>query len=50
MALNAAGARFAEVFVDDLHPLMRPPQTDGTINQPVLQLCTLLMLSHLVQG
>ena len=50
VALDAARARFAEILVDDLHALIRPPQTDGAIDQAILQLRALLMLPHLVHG
>src|SRR6266700_2380454 len=50
MALDAARTRFAEILVDDLYALMGPPQTDGAIDQAILQLRALLMLPHLVQG
>ena len=50
VALDAARSRFAEILVDDLHALTRPPQTDGAIDQAILQLRALLMLPHLVHG
>jgi hypothetical protein len=50
VTLDAASARFAEILIDDLHALMRLSQTNGAIDQAVLQLRTLLMLTHLVQG
>ena len=50
MAFDAAGPRFAKVFVNNLHALMGPPQPDGTIDEAVLQFCALLMLPHLVHG
>jgi len=50
VALDTARARFAEILVDDLYTLMRPSQADGAIDQAVLQLSTLLMLTNLVQG
>ncbi len=50
MALHAARAGFAEILVDDLHAPVRPPESDGAIDQPILQLRTLLVLLHLVEG
>jgi hypothetical protein len=50
VTLDAARARFAEILVDDMHTLMGPSQTNGAIDQAVLQLSTLLMLPNLVQG
>jgi hypothetical protein len=50
VTLDAARARFAEILVDDMDTLMGPSQANGAINEAVLQLSTLLMLSNLVQG
>ena len=49
VTLDTARARFAEILVDDLHTLMRPSQANGAIDETVLQLSTLLMLTNLVQ-
>src|ERR1700728_2277443 len=50
MTLDVAGAGFAEVLIDDMHAPVRPSQSNGPIDQPVLQLGTLLMLTNLGQG
>src|SRR6266480_2254393 len=50
VALDAARSRFAEVLVDNLHALVRPPQTDSTIDEAILQLRALLVLPYLVHG
>ena len=48
VALHAPRARFAEILVDDLHTLMGPSQSDGAVDEPVLQLRAFLVLLHLV--
>jgi hypothetical protein len=50
VTLHTASARFAEILVNDLHALVGPPESDGAIDQPILQLRALLVLPHLVQG
>ena len=50
MTIGAARARFAKVLVNDVHALSRPAQTNGTIDQAILQFRALLMLPHLVHG
>src|SRR5208282_3743150 len=47
-AVAAAGAGFAEVFVDDLDPFTRPAEPDGAVDEPVLELGALPMMLHLV--
>ena len=48
VALDAAGAGFSQILVDDLNTLARPSQPNGAIDEAVLQLRALLMLTHLV--
>lgn len=48
--LDGAGSGFAKVFVDDMDPFMRPAESDGTIDEAVLQLRAFLMMPHLVHG
>jgi hypothetical protein len=50
VAVHSARARLAKILGDYLHAFTGPAQTDGTIDQPVLQLGALLMLPHLVDG
>src|SRR5437016_2204856 len=38
VTLDASSSRFAEILIDDLHTLLRPSQTNGAIDQTVLQL------------
>ncbi|MEC5293725.1 MULTISPECIES: class I SAM-dependent methyltransferase [unclassified Aurantimonas] len=35
-SFDATGSGFAEVFIDDMHTLVRPAKSDGTIDEPVL--------------
>ena len=35
-SLDATGSGFAEVFINDMHPLVRPAESDGTIDEPIL--------------
>jgi hypothetical protein len=48
-ALYATRARFAEILVDDLHAAVRPSESNGAIDQPVLQRRALLVQPHLVE-
>ncbi|MGY2933183.1 hypothetical protein ACVWZ6_002785 [Bradyrhizobium sp. GM6.1] len=50
MTIHTAGTGFAQILINDLDALRRPAQTDGAINEAVLQLHALLMLAHLVHG
>lgn len=48
VALDAAGAGFSQIFVDDLNALARPSEPNGSFDEAVLQLRALLMLTHLI--
>ncbi|WP_210297442.1 hypothetical protein [Bradyrhizobium sp. 2S1] len=50
MTIHTASTGFAQILVNDLDALRRPAQTDGAIDEAVLQLRALLMLAHLVHG
>src|SRR6266550_8144005 len=39
-----------EVVINDLNPLLGPAEQGCTIDQPILQLCALLMLTDLAGG
>ncbi len=50
MTIHTASTGFAQILVNDLDALRRPAQTDGAIDEAVLQLRALLVLAHLVHG
>jgi hypothetical protein len=45
---GAARARFAEILVDDVDPLARPAEPDGTVDQAVLEFGALVMIPDLI--
>lgn len=47
MTIHGASTGFAQILVNDLDALRRPAQTDGPIDEAVLQLRALLVLAHL---
>lgn len=50
MTIHTASTGFAQTLVNDLDAFRRPTQTDGAIDEAVLQLRALLVLAHLVHG
>ncbi|KYK50365.1 hypothetical protein A1D31_39045 [Bradyrhizobium liaoningense] len=50
MTIHIASTGFAQILVNGLDPLRRPAQTDGAIDEAILQLRALLVLAHLVHG
>jgi hypothetical protein len=49
-ALGAAGSGEAEILVDDVDALARPAEIDGTVDEAVLELGTLLVVLDLGDG
>src|SRR6185437_5024184 len=50
IAVDGAGAGLAEILVDDMHALARPAESNGAIDQAILQLGAFLMMAHLIHG
>lgn len=50
MTIHTASTGFAQILINDLDTFRRPAQTNGTIDEAVLQLRALLVLAHLVHG